>query len=198
MNWLDIIVLLILLAGGFFGLRAGLIGASLGVGGIIAAVLLAGQISDDVGELLTDSISNDTVVTVVSYAIIIGGVIAATWLARGVLRRLVSMVFLGWADRLGGAGLGILAGAVVSGALITGMARFTYNFEVSSGGLPQQAYSRLPVANAKGWLEGALTGSASAPIFVDVATAIPAGTLGLVPSDFRVALDILEKKIEEE
>ena len=198
MNWLDIVVLVLLGAGGLLGLRAGLIGALVAAGGVIVGVLFAGQLSDDVGEWLTDSISNDTLVTVVSYVIIIGAVIAATWLCRRILRRLISMVFLGWADRLGGAALGVLAGAVISAALITGMARFAYDFSVPSTAPAQQVYSRWVAGpGVQEWVEGALTGSSVVPIFVDVADAIPAGTLGFVPSDFEVALDILERRLGE-
>ena len=197
MNWVDIVILVILFVGGFYGLKSGLIGASLSVIGIVGGVLLAGQLSDDVGELLTESISNDTIVTVVSYAIILGAVVVVTGIARRVLRTLISMVFLGWLDRLGGLALGVLAGAAISGALITGMARLTYNFELPSEGLPQQAVEEfLPVADAKGWLEDALAGSSLVPTFIDLTEALPADALGFVPSDFRVALDILQEKIQ--
>ena len=199
MNWLDIAILVFLVVGGFYGLKSGLIGATVGAAGIVVGVWMAGQFSDDVGELLTDSISNDTMVTVASYAIIIVVVIVATWMARKILRALISMVFLGWLDRLGGLGLGLVAGAAISGALITGLARFTYNFEIPSGGLPQQVVGRLlPVADAKAWSENALIGSSLVPTFIDVADALPADALGFVPADFRVALDILQAKIKIE
>lgn len=135
MNWFDIVILVILFVGAYYGLKSGLIGASLGVIGIVVGVLLASQLSDDVGELLTESISNDAIVTVASYAIIIGAVLAATWMARRILRTLISLTFLGLADKLGGLALGLLAGAAVSGALITGMARLTYSFEIPSEGV---------------------------------------------------------------
>ena len=94
MNWFDIVILVILFVGAYYGLKSGLIGASLGVIGIVVGVLLASQLSDDVGELLTESISNDAIVTVASYAIIIGAVLAATWMARRILRTLISLTFL--------------------------------------------------------------------------------------------------------
>ena len=193
MNWFDIVILVILFVGAYYGLKSGLIGASLGVIGIVVGVLLASQLSDDVGELLTESISNDAIVTVASYAIIIGAVLAATWMARRILRTLISLTFLGLADKLGGLALGLLAGAAVSGALITGMARLTYSFEIPSEGVVGEF---LPVAKAKGWLENTLDGSALVPTFIDITEALPADALGFVPSDFRVALDILQEKIE--
>ncbi len=193
MNWLDIVILVVIFVGAYYGLKSGLIGASLSVIGIVVGILLASQLSDDVGELLTDSISNDALVTVASYAIIIVAVLVGTWIAKRILRSLISLMFLGWADKLGGLAFGLLAGAAISGALITGMARLTYSLEIPSGGA---GGGFLPVAQAKGWLEDALVGSSLVPTFVDITDALPADALGFVPSDFRVALDILQQKIE--
>ena len=199
MNWLDIVLLVILAAGGYYGLKTGLITAGFTVVGVVVGVLLAGQLSDDVGERLTDSISNDTVVTFISYAVIIGAVVAAAWVSGGILRKLISILFLGWVDRLGGIALGVVAGAAISGALITGLARLTYDFEAPTGGIPGQAVeSIVPVAQAKGQLEDALVGSFLVSSYIDLTDALPADALGFVPSDFQTALDILEKRIAEE
>ena len=198
MNWLDIVLLVILAGGGYYGLKTGLITAGFTVVGVVVGVILAGQLSDDVGERLTDSISNDTVVTIISYAIIIGLVVVAAQVAGTILRKLISILFLGWADKLGGLALGVVAGAAISGALITGMARLTYNFEVPAGGLPGQVVENfVPLADAKGWLEDALVGSSLVPSYIDLTDALPADALGFVPSDFQTALDILEKAIAD-
>jgi membrane protein required for colicin V production len=197
MNWFDFVILAILAVGAFHGLKSGLIGASLTAVGVVLGVFLAGQLSDDVGALLTDSISNDTLVTVTSYAIIFVAVMVGAWIVKRILRTVISILFLGWVDKLGGLALGVLAGAAISGALITGMARLTYNFEIPPGGLPQEIVGNvLPLAEAKGWLEDTLTGSALVPTFINLTEAIPADALGFVPADFRVALEILEAQIE--
>jgi membrane protein required for colicin V production len=198
MNWLDIVLLVILAGGGYYGLKTGLITAGFTVVGVVVGIILAGQLSDDVGERITDSISNDTVVTIISYAIIIGAVVVIARVSGSILRKVISMLFLGWADKLGGLALGVVAGAAISGALITGMARLTYNFEVPTGGLPGQVVENFaPVADAKGWLEDALIGSSLVPSYIDLTDALPADALGFVPSDFQIALNILEKTIAE-
>ena len=45
-------------------------------------------------------------------------------------------------------------------------------------------------------LETALTGSTIVAIFIDVTDFIPADALGLVPDDFKIALDFLEVSIK--
>ena len=45
-------------------------------------------------------------------------------------------------------------------------------------------------------LENTLAGSAVVPIFIAVTNTIPWNTLGYIPSDFKIALEILGKKTE--
>ena len=190
---------MIILAGVYYGLKSGLIGASLSVIGFVASVWLAGQLSDDIGEVLTDSISNDTAVTVISYASIFVVVMMAASIAQRILRSIIRLAFLGWLDKLGGVAAGVLVGAMLAGAVITGMARLTYNFEIPLGGLPQQAIEKvLPIVEAKDWLEESLVNSGLVERFIDITDAISADALGFVSSDFEMALDILEARIDED
>ena len=208
MNWLDIVLIVIIVVGAYVGLRTGLIGAAFNGIGLVIGVLLAGQLSDDLGGKLTGSISSDTVVTVISYTIIIVATLLVARFTGAMVRKVVSFLFLGFADRLGGLALGAVAGAIVAGALITGMARLTYNFEIpdvsveglpGGGAVPGSVIERIPqVADTRGFLEDALTDSSLTSTFIDVTDALPGSALGFVPSDFKTALDILEERIEEE
>ena len=202
MNWLDFVFIAILGVGAFIGLRIRLIGAVFTVLGVFVGWLLAGQWSDDVGELFADSLSNDTLITVISYAVIIVVALIVSNFAAKIVRPLLAAFTLGLSglvDRLGGVVLGLLIGAAISGAIIIGLARLTYNFNIGdiAEAVPGQVTEQLvQVENVKGAVEDALTGSQLVPIFIDFADALPANALGYVPSDFRVALDILKEKIE--
>ena len=198
MNWLDLILLVILAGGGYYGVKTGLVTAGCTAIGIVVGVLLAGQISDDVGERLTESISNDTLVTFISYAIIIGAITAASRVFGSIVRKIVSILFLGWADNIGGLVLGMLAGAAISGALITGLARLAYDFEVPGGKITGEVVeSVVPIAEAKASLEDTLVGSSLVHFYINLTDSLPADSLGFVPSDFQTALDILEQAIVE-
>lgn len=198
MNWLDLILLGILAGGGYYGVKTGLITAGCTVIGVVVGILLAGQISDDLGERLTESVSNDTLVTFISYAIIIGAVTAAARVFGSIIRKVVSILFLGWADNMGGLILGVLAGAAISGAIITGLARLAYDFEVPGGKISGEVVEAVvPIAEAKAWLEDTLVGSSLVPRYIEITDALPADSLGFVPSDFQTALDILEQAITE-
>ena len=200
MNWLDILIIIILVIAGFMGFRTGIIGAALTAIGAIIGWLLAGQFSEHAGSLFGDSLSNDTIVTVVSYAIIILVALLVARIVHRIVRPFLSAMTLGMAglvDRLAGLGLGLLVGVAVSGALILALARLTYNFEELEGGVAGAISERVAqVRDTRQSMENALTASAIVPVFIDFTDALPADALGFVPSDFKTAFDILEEKIE--
>ena len=222
MNWLDIVLIAVIAASAYVGLRTGLISAASTVVGVWVGIALAGRFSDNLGEHLTSSISSDTLVTVIAYAFIFVAAVLAARLAGAFVRKTAGLLTMGLADPIGGAVLGALAGVILAGALVTGMARLAYDFEVpevsgelsggeqqaSDGQATQQdegtAYASLEdgaaailLEDTRGFVEGPLRGSAFAAAFVDVVDALPEVVVGFVPSDFKDALDILEIRIAE-
>ncbi len=215
MNWLDFVLLAIIAVGAVMGLRIGLIGAAFMVVGVFVGWLLAGQWSDDVGGLFGDSLSNDTIVTAISYAIIIAGAVVVSRFAAKFIKPLLTVFTLGLSsmvDRLGGLALGALFGAAISAVIIIALARLTYDFDTSvvtdlvpaqvAGQVAELDEQLAKVENVREQLETALTESKLVSIFIDISDAIPASTLaipastlGFVPSDFKAALDILEGNI---
>ncbi|MDP6300972.1 MAG: CvpA family protein [SAR202 cluster bacterium] len=196
MGMLDIVLITVIVVAGYYGQKTGLIKAAFTAAGVVVGVLLAGQLSDDVGAWFTDSVSNDSVVTVISYAIVVGGALVAGKILGDILSLAINIVLLGWANKLGGLALGLLVGAAISGALITGLARLTYNFELQDTGTPGQVVARFTSApEVRDWLEDRLMDSSLVPTFIDITDALPADALGFVPSDFHVALEILKERI---
>ena len=198
MNWLDFVLIAIPILGAFVGMGMGLIRAAFAGVGVLVGVLLAAQLSDDVGTWFAGYLPSDTLVTVIAYALIIMVALVVATIVAILVRKIVSLLFLGFVDRLGGLAMGLLAGAAISGAAIVGLAQLTYNSGIPEGGLAAVLLeSTAPqVVEAKHKLEDALTGSVLVPTFIGVTDALPANALGFVPSDFRVALDILEQKVQ--
>ena len=212
MNWLDFVLIAILVIAALFGMRVGLIGAAFNAAGIYIGWLLAGQYSDDVGNIFADSVSNDTLVTVISYVIIIVVAVAVSNFVGKIVKPLLTVFTLGLSsmvDKLGGLALGLLLGIAISGAVVIGLSRLTYNFDtdvitsVIPGGVAEtvaEVQAQLDtldkVEDVREQLESGLTESTLVPIFIDITDAIPANALGLIPDDFKVALDFLEISIE--
>ncbi len=185
MNWLDFLLIGVVVVSAVTGLRMGLLGAAALAAGGYVGWLAASQLSGVAGGVVGSGRA-DTLVTVVSYAIIIAlGVVAARFIFKAAKPFLTAatMGLSSVADRVGGLVLGTVLGLALLGATIVGLARLTYDF----------APSELPrVEDSTQALEDALKGSRTVPVFIKVANTIPGSTLGLIPSDFRSALDILE------
>ena len=215
MNWLDVVVLIPLILGAITGVKIGLIKAAVMVVGVYLGWVLAGQYSDDLGAMFGGSLSSDTLVTVVSYAVIVCAAIVVSSIATRVIKPLLTVFTLGMSsvvDKIGGLTLGLVLGVVVSGALLIGLARLTYNFEleVTTDGplettsLPSEVGQQIKVLKdkiarveeVKEGLESGLTESQFVPIFIDVTSMIPADALGVIPSDFKATFDILKEKME--
>ena len=167
--------------------------------GIVFGWLVAGQLSDNIGGWFDSSLSNDTWVTVISYVILIIVALIAARFIEKIVRPILTVMTVGLSsvlDKLGGFALGILIGVVISGAIIVAGARLAYNFQFPDEGIKGKAVDRIDVRETKELIENSLVDSSIVPVFVKVTGAIPASTLGFIPSDFRVSLDILEQNIE--
>ena len=198
MNWLDIVILITIVVGVWRGVSTGIIGAAIiAVGGLVGW-MVAGRVSDDIGGIF-DSVASDTIVTTVSYVVIIAAAILASIYIAKIVRPALTAATLGLSaavDKIGGLVLGLLCGLVVSATLIVAMARLTYDFEPPDAGpVPT---SGVPVEATRQLLEDTLVESAVAPAFVDVLDVLPGNALGFVPSDFKASLDILDARIDQE
>lgn len=200
MNWLDLLLLAILVVGAILGMRLGLLGAAINAVALLIGWLVAGQLSDEVGGLFGASLSSDTIVTVITYVIIMGlSLVLArfVWKLTRPIINLATLGIVGVADRIGGIVVGAILGIVISSALIIVLARFTYDFKLPDTGVPGDIAGQVPkVEDTKEAVEGALTDSATVPAFINFTNALPGSALGFIPSDFKISLEILEKSIE--
>ena len=192
MNWLDVALILIVGVSAYMGLKIGLIRAGLTAMGVFVGTVLGGQLSDDIGGLVSGVDSDSTVAVVISYVAIITVCLVASVVVSMVLRKVISVLLMGWSDKLAGAALGILIGAGISAGIIMGMADLTYSAEVGDELAEKVLNSTLDTAKAKKRLEGGLTGSTLATTFVDMIDIVPSSTLWFVPTNFRSALDVLD------
>lgn len=131
------------------------------------------------------------VASATSYVVIITICLAVAAVASVVLRKVLTILLMGWADKLAGGALGIAAGAVITAGIIMGMANLTYiGDEVASKVLN----STLDTERAKKRLEDGLTHSAFASTFVEVIDIVPSSTLWFIPKNFKSALHVLGQR----
>lgn len=194
MNWLDLVLVIVVGVSAFMGLKIGLVRAGFTALGIFAGSILGGQLSDDIGGLVTGIDSGSAVATVVSYAIIISICLTVAAVASVIVRKVLTLLLMGWADKLAGGALGVAAGAVISAGIIMGMANLTYSAEVGDEIATKVINSTLDTDKAKARLEDGLTQSSLVEAFIEVVDVFPSSTLVFVPSNFKSALDVLSQQ----
>jgi len=193
MKWLDLVFVILIALSAFMGLKIGLIRAGFTALGIFVGSILGGQLGDDIGGIFTGIDSDGAVATVVSYAVIITICLTASAILATIIRKVLTLLFMGWADKLAGGALGIAAGAVISAGIIMGMANLTYSVEVGDEVAAKVMNSTLDTEKAKARFEDGLTHSAIVAGFLDVVDIIPSSTLWFVPTNFKSSLDILSQ-----
>ena len=191
MNWLDFIIAGVALVGLLIGWRMGLLGAIFNAIGIVVGIFVAARFSDDISAWFTEQGASDAIATVLAYVAIIVGVFVGAQVAKSIAKKMLSMVFLGWIDTLGSVVVGMVFGALLAGAVILGVARF-------SSDVPQEGVVGLVTGGFRGNIQDALVESSLVPVFIDITDSLPGNALGFIPGDFRVALDQLKERIDQE
>ncbi len=192
MNWLDIVIAVVALVGLFIGWKMGLLGAIFNALGIVAGAFIAPRISGDIAGWFTKQGASDAIATVLAYVVVIVVVMLAAQVARIIVKKMLSLILLGWVDTVGAVFVGLLFGLALSGALILGLARFSTNVpEGGLGGLSEQ------VTGLRSTVQDALVESRLVPAFIGITDKLPANAMGFVPGDFRLALNQLEERINQ-
>jgi len=124
MNWLDIIVILMLVVPTFIGLRRGLVGTVIPMIGIVLGVIVAGRSYNQLSGFLDNWLNSDAQIKIVGFIIIFVLFMAAAYVVASMLRKFLSILLLGWVDRLGGAAFGLITGGIIAGAMLSLITHF--------------------------------------------------------------------------
>lgn len=197
MNWLDLAFITLVFGCGVVGVWIGLIRAALAALGVVLGILVASQVSNDLGGLYADYISNETLANVIAYGLVILASIIVARIITVVVLKVVNILAMGWVDKLAGLAMGLVVGAAITWAAIGGLAELTYDSDlieqgVAAGGLEDKANA----GQVKDTLEGVLIGSTIVVFVIRVTDILPSNALGFVPSSFMVALETLELRID--
>jgi len=121
-NWLDVVIVVMVLAFVVWGLVKGVIVTLFGLAGLAVGIKLAWTYYPSLSTRL-GFIQNAVAVKIAAFALILLGILIATWIVGVLVRRLITAVGLGWLDRLGGAVLGLALGIFFSVVLIAALLR---------------------------------------------------------------------------
>jgi membrane protein required for colicin V production len=121
-NWLDIIIIVVVVLLGIAGLRQGMIRTVFGIAGLIGGIFLAGRYYDELASLLFPS--GAIWANIAAYAIIAVATLVVAGVIGWLLAKLVNFAALGWLDRLVGCILGVVIGGLLCAAVLAIIIKF--------------------------------------------------------------------------
>ena len=201
MNVFDWVLIVVFALTALWGYKAGLIDAALNAITIYVGLFLSGLFAARVLSLFWDGVESESVSTAIGYVIIFVTVFIASRIVSGIIKKALKITFMGWVDNLGGIVIGLVAGVLIAGGVMTVAARYTYIIpentdDLTSAGIQdmiQQAAENYVEQGARDKLDGFLTESQLVPSLLGLRGVV----VEFAPEDFGVALDILESRIDE-
>jgi len=116
MNWLDIVIIVVLILLGVAGLRQGMIRTVFGIAGLIGGIFLAGRYYHPFAARLFPS--GAIWGNIAAYAIIAVATLVVAGVIGWLLARLVNFAALGWLDKLVGFIFGVVIAALLCAAIL--------------------------------------------------------------------------------
>jgi membrane protein required for colicin V production len=120
MNWLDAVIIVIILLPMFIGYRRGLIRTLLPLIAVILGIIVAGRTYDNLaGWFHPGLLKSESQASIVAFVIIFILFMAAMAVLARVLHRFLKLLLMGWVDKIGGLIFGLVIGGLISGAALS-------------------------------------------------------------------------------
>ena len=199
MNLIDYVLLVIILLSAYSGMKIGILKTGFSIGGIFLGWLFAGQFSPHLGEIISQSIRNDTIITVISYALIILATMMVFNYSYKIVKPVLSIATLGFSnliDKIGGIILGLLIGTLIASIIIVGITRFTYDFEIPENSMSNIVTKEIQFLKVNKNIENNIANSVFSTNILKIVQKIPASTFGLIPNDFKTSIQLFSNNNE--
>lgn len=200
MNWLDVAIVALILVCIVWGGKTGLFNTALYGIGLLISWSLSGYASLLVAHIFESNASLSTIVSTLCYVLVLGASIVVVRAVTKLIRPatfIIDVVTVGM-NRVGGLFIGLIIGILATSILICGLARFTYDlnlsFDLSSSTKIDSAQISNKIESTRDFSEKALIGSKSASVFIKVLTTLPSNVFQIVPSQYMAPLKILDYK----
>ena len=154
MNMVDIVIIGFMLIVVVAGFKFGILAPVSKIGGLVIGLLLAVQYHDQLAFALTEQIDGETARRVAAFAAIVLGTFIAARIVASFMKKVLSILMLGWADGVAGAAVGFALGAVTLGTvlyLLTGMAPANVQAMVNESQLAPSVSQASLVSSSSPW-----------------------------------------------
>lgn len=121
MNWLDFVIIVLVVGFGWMGWSRGLMSLLLTLVGGIAGLFLAGRIYKSVAPLFAPISDSEGLQQLLAFILVFALMVAAGWIAAALLEAALRAVMLGWIDSLAGLVLGAVSGLIIAATIVTAM-----------------------------------------------------------------------------
>ena len=118
MNWVDIVILTGLTGSAIMGVRTGVVRwAAMLIGAVLAAII-ASRAYGSFASVFT-FLDNESQQRTLAFIVLFVAIMVGAWVTGNLLKKSMSLLLLGWVDRLGGLALGLIAGAIATVTFVT-------------------------------------------------------------------------------
>ncbi|MDA1278437.1 MAG: CvpA family protein [Chloroflexi bacterium] len=201
MNVLDWVLVVVFALAALWGYKTGLVTSVINAVAIYLGLFLSGLFAGRVLGLFWDGVESEALSTAIGYVIIFVAVFLASRIAASMAKKALQVTMMIWIDSVGGIVVGLVAGVLLAGGVVTVAARYTYVIPEDTGELTASGIESMIQNAAKNYVEdGArkkldeqLTGSQIVPPLLNLRGFV----IEFAPEDFGIALDILETRIDE-
>ena len=187
MNWLDIVLIGLVIIGALRGFRIGLLGAAVNIAVLIFGWVFASQASYAVATAMGYYGLDNQVIVFAIYAVIMVVAVVAAQFALKAVKKALGIVTFGVSssiDRMGGLILGTILGIGVAGIAFLLLSILVYD-------APAVRIGRdLSSALEKGLVESAVV-----PVFIYALNALPLSAFGIINPNLAEAMAILESRV---
>ena len=188
MNWLDIVLIGLVIIGALRGFRIGLLAAAINAFALVAGWLFASQVAYALGLVGGNLAWGSASIIVAVYAITIALTVAVVQFAWRIIQKSLGIATLGASsliDRVGGLLLGVILGAVLAVVVVLALARLTYDIPFESASTSRAS------GNVRDGLQRALTESVLVRTIIEETSGLPLDGFGLITPGFAESLEML-------
>lgn len=144
MNWLDILILVSLVAAALGGVFTGIIRGATSLAGLLLGIMLAGKYYGTAASWF-HFITNENIANVAGFVVILALTIVVAHIIGTILRAAIKMAMLGWLDRLLGGILGFLIAVFAWSTLLALWLKFFGGNLVAESAFASLLLDKLPL-----------------------------------------------------
>jgi len=202
MNLLDWIFSGIFVLAALWGYKAGLVNLLVNAVAIYVGLFFSGLFAGRILSLIWNGVQSEAISTAIGYVIIFIGVFLVSRVAISLVNKATKPISSQMGcNKLGGILIGLIAGILIAGGLMTATARYTYVLPQSTSNQSSDNIQSLVETAARSYAEGSIREKLDVWLIESQIVPSLLNLRGFViefaPDDFGISLDILEKRINK-